>query len=131
MTLGTTLTEARKARDWTLREAARRTGIHNAHLSQIEKGVILRPSPSVLFRVAEVYGLPFDRLLRLAGYAGGDSSPAVALAFQALIGLSPELQNQAAVYLTQLRDSAEGQSPLRSEGAGTPVREVARRKKNG
>jgi transcriptional regulator with XRE-family HTH domain len=104
--LGATLAAARRRRGWTLREAARRTGVHNAHLSQIEKGVILRPSPSVLFQIGEVYGVRFDDLLKLAGYVGGDSSPAVAVAFRALIGLKPELQEEAATYLVQLKGAS-------------------------
>ena len=97
---------ARRKRGWTLREAARRTGVHNAHLSQIEKGVILRPSPSVLFQIGEVYGVRFDDLLKLAGYVGGDASPAVSVAFRALIGLKPELQEAAAAYLVHLQGAS-------------------------
>ena len=38
--LGKKLAAARAARNWSLREVERRTGIHNAHLSQIETGAI-------------------------------------------------------------------------------------------
>jgi transcriptional regulator with XRE-family HTH domain len=105
-TLGAKVAAARGRRGWTLREAARRTGVHNAHLSQIEKGVILRPSPSVLFQIGEVYGVRFDDLLKLAGYVGGDASPAVSVAFRALIGLKPELQEEAAAYLVHLQGAS-------------------------
>jgi transcriptional regulator with XRE-family HTH domain len=101
--LGRALSIARQKRRWTLREAAKQTGVHNAHLSQIEKGVILRPSPSVLFQVAQVYGLRFDELLKMAGYAEGETSPAVSVAFQALMGMSPDLQEQAARYVLRLK----------------------------
>jgi transcriptional regulator with XRE-family HTH domain len=108
-TLGSTLVEARARRSWTLREAARRLGIHNAHLSQIERGVILRPSPGVLFQIAEGYALQFEELLRMAGYTGGPTSPAVAVAFRALIGMRPEVQKQAAAYMVRLsQDSTSG-----------------------
>ena len=60
-TLKQTLKEAREEKmKWGLREAARRTGIHNAHLSQIESGVIARPDPNILFTLATAYGLDYD-----------------------------------------------------------------------
>ena len=67
-TLGARLAEARKQRGWTLREAERRTGVANAHLSQIETGAILRPSLDTMVPLAAVYGLPLDELAAQAGH---------------------------------------------------------------
>ena len=67
-TLAAQLTEARKQRGWTLREAEKRTGVSNAHLSQIETGAILRPSLDTLVPLAAVYGLPLDELAEASGH---------------------------------------------------------------
>lgn len=53
---------------------ARRTGIHNAHLPQIETGTIERSAPNVLWALAEVYDLDLQDLLRLAGHVEAAAS---------------------------------------------------------
>ena len=54
----------------------RRTGIHNAHLSQIETGAIERPAPNMLWALAEVYGLDLcRRSAALAGHVEAASDP--------------------------------------------------------
>ena len=50
-----------------LREAGRRTGISGSYLSQIERGD-RRPGPSVLKRLATLYGVDLQGLLKRAGY---------------------------------------------------------------
>ena len=50
-----------------LREVGRRTGISNSYLSQIERGD-RRPGPSVLKRLAALYGVDVQELLKRAGY---------------------------------------------------------------
>lgn len=105
--LGTMLAEARKQRDWSLREVERRTGIHNAHLSQIETGGIVRPDPNILWELARVYNLDFDELMVLAGHVRSDNRPSsgsstAAVAWRALDGLSPEQQREALEYLQRL-----------------------------
>jgi transcriptional regulator with XRE-family HTH domain len=44
------------------------TKISNAYLSQLEKGDIKNPSPHVLYNLAQVYGVPYERLMEEAGY---------------------------------------------------------------
>ena len=66
--LGKKLAAARAARNWSLREVERRTGIHNAHLSQIETGAIERPAPNMLWALAEVYELDLAELMRMSGH---------------------------------------------------------------
>ncbi len=108
MTLRETLMEARKERGWSLREVERRTGIHNAHLSQIESGGIERPDPSILFALATTYGLEYETLLRLAGHVQGDEgrprpSPYGAVAYRALSELSEDEQREVIEYIAQLK----------------------------
>lgn len=66
--LGDLLRKARAGRGWTLRQAEEVTGIHNAHLSQIETGSISRPGQPMLWSLAEAYGLEYEELLELAGH---------------------------------------------------------------
>lgn len=67
--LGQLLKKERVKRGWSLREVERRTEIANAHLSQIETGVIERPDVGVLWTLANVYGVDYPKLLRMAGHA--------------------------------------------------------------
>ena len=53
--------------DISLRGVQRLTGISNAYLSQIEKG-IRQPGPKLLKRLASLYGVSLQELLRKAGY---------------------------------------------------------------
>ena len=53
--------------DTSLRGVQRLTGVSNAYLSQIEKGV-RHPGPKLLRRLAALYGVGVQELLRKAGY---------------------------------------------------------------
>lgn len=109
-TLGQTIAQARQAKGWSLRQLERVTGIHNAHLSQIESGTIVRPEPSVLWVLSEALGVEYDRLLRLAGHVGMDRTPRRSLlgaALQALGDLTPDEQEQVLHYMDELRKRRE------------------------
>ena len=67
--VGTRLAAARKERHWSLRAAERRSGVPNAHISQIETGAIAHPGVPVLIRLATAYEIPLAGLLALAGHA--------------------------------------------------------------
>jgi len=67
--LGPHLKAVRKERKWTLREAERRSGVPNAHISQLETGAIRSPGLAVLIRLGAAYDLPLTELLALAGRA--------------------------------------------------------------
>lgn len=66
--LGANLREMRDKRKISLREMERRSGINNAYLSQLERGEVAKPTPSMLGRIAEAYEIPFDTLMGWAGY---------------------------------------------------------------
>ena len=53
--------------DTSLRGVQRLTGISNAYLSQIEKG-IRQPGPKLLRRLGVLYGVGLQELLKKAGY---------------------------------------------------------------
>jgi transcriptional regulator with XRE-family HTH domain len=71
--VGETLRRARQHLGWSLREVERRTGRPNAYLSQVERGVIRRPDPTVIWELAQLYGLNFDLLAQWSDLATQDS----------------------------------------------------------
>ena len=93
----------------TLREVEDLTEkkVSNAYLSQIEKGKILKPSPNILFALAEVYSVPYDELMELAGYisARGAREAKVEnrVATNALGSLNKDEEQQLLSYLGFLR----------------------------
>lgn len=66
-TLGQTLKKTREGVSLTLREVEESTGISNAYLSQLENDKIKKPSANVLYKLANVYKIKLDVLLKAAG----------------------------------------------------------------
>jgi HTH-type transcriptional regulator, competence development regulator len=66
--LGKVLRDARKAKGLSLRQLEADVGVSNAHLSQLETGVIEKPSMALLFSLSEALDLDYANLLDLAGY---------------------------------------------------------------
>jgi HTH-type transcriptional regulator, competence development regulator len=68
--LGAYLKDLRDAAGLTLRDVEEQTGgvVKNGYLSQIEKGIINKPSPGILFELAEVLGVSYRVLLIYAGH---------------------------------------------------------------
>jgi transcriptional regulator with XRE-family HTH domain len=66
--LGPKLRDVREGRGLSLRELERRSGVNNAYLSQLERGEVAQPTPSMLGRLAEAYGVPVATLMDWAGY---------------------------------------------------------------
>jgi transcriptional regulator with XRE-family HTH domain len=67
--LGEDLKAARLAAGRSLNGAARPAKISPAYLQKLEAGIVKNPSPPVLQRLGDVLGVPYDRLMELAGYA--------------------------------------------------------------
>jgi len=106
--LGAVLREARERHGLSLRAVERRTGIRNAHLSQLETGGIARPEMALLWDLATLYGLDFSHLLRLAGHSGGPETAGerrqrMTVALRALGELEPEDQAAALDYIAELK----------------------------
>jgi transcriptional regulator with XRE-family HTH domain len=76
------LREARSSHGMTLEAASGAAKISTAYLHKLEAGRVKTPSPHVLRRLAEVFGVPYRTLMALAGYldhsepaAGADGTP--------------------------------------------------------
>lgn len=103
--LGDLLQKERKKRGWTLRDVEQRTGIHNAHLSQIEKGAIARPAPNILFTLAALYDLPYQKLMQFAGHfttGRSNRSSLQGAALHAMEELSPTEQRRVLDYMQEV-----------------------------
>lgn len=73
--LGSVIAAARNEKGWSLRRTGDETGIHNAHLSQIETGTIKQPSQPMLYAISQALDLDFDLLLDLAGHTTSGQTP--------------------------------------------------------
>src|SRR5215207_2941206 len=92
----------------SLRDVERRTGLGNAHLSQIETDTIARPELAILWELAALYGLDFGRLAALAGHlqrpsASGRQRQRMTVALRAMSELSPAEQTEALRYMAELK----------------------------
>jgi transcriptional regulator with XRE-family HTH domain len=107
--LGALLADLRAAKGLSLREVEEATGneVSNAYLSQLENGRIRKPSPNVLHRLAEVYGVRYETLMEKAGYllppTGKDLGPRRRLAVFAIDDLTAEEEEELLKYLAFLR----------------------------
>jgi transcriptional regulator with XRE-family HTH domain len=107
-TLGDILKQARESRGLSLRAVGRATGIHNAHLSQIENNIITRPEMAMLWELAALYELDYAELLTFAGYGDGEESSGrqrrrMSVAMRAMGDLTPKQQDDALRYMAELR----------------------------
>ncbi len=58
----------RESKGLTLREVEKKTEISNAYLSQLESSKIKQPSPTTLYKLAELYGVKYEVLMEKVGY---------------------------------------------------------------
>ena len=104
--LGKVLTSARERKALTLRDVERATGVSNAYLSQLENDRIKAPSPNVLYKLAELYGVPYAAFMIAAGYPMAESAamPPNAVRLAARLGpTSLEEEDAIADYLEFIR----------------------------
>jgi transcriptional regulator with XRE-family HTH domain len=108
--LGSLLGDLRAAKRLSLREVEGATDryVSNAYLSQLEQGRIQQPSPSILQRLAAVYGVPYEALMEKAGYllpqaSGQRAGRRKRLAAFAIDDLTAEEEEKLLEYLAFLR----------------------------
>jgi transcriptional regulator with XRE-family HTH domain len=111
VSLDKVLTDIRALRGKSLREVEKATGISNAYLSQLERGDAQRPAPDKLQSLATYYEVPYEDLLRAAGYlqnsrtsprAAPDQTSAVHAALMSA-SLTPEEEEAVVKYIQFLR----------------------------
>jgi len=66
--ISTLIAGGRVAKDLSQRELARRVGISNSSLNDIEKGKVAKPDPDILRRIADELELSLQHLLKVGGY---------------------------------------------------------------
>jgi transcriptional regulator with XRE-family HTH domain len=59
---------ARERKGFTLRAVEEATGISNAYLSQLEGAKIRQPSPIILHKLSQLYGISYTTAMEYAGY---------------------------------------------------------------
>jgi HTH-type transcriptional regulator, competence development regulator len=112
-TLGEELRAARDARGLSLRAVERATGIHNAHLSQIETDSISRPDLAILWELSSFYEMDYGKLMRLAGYAAhratnGHEKEQLSVAFRTMGELNPQERKRTLAFMAELKKARSG-----------------------
>ena len=104
------LKRLRAIRKLSLREVEETTRISNAYLSQLERGEAENPSPDKLQKLAKCYGVPYEHLMKAAGYlrpsaGGGKSKPDMSRLQAALMGanLTDEEEERMLEFLEFIR----------------------------
>jgi len=73
--IGDFIKEKRKDKGISARELARRSGVSQPYLSQLENGKNDKPSPNILNKIAEVLEIPNGTVMLVAGYIEDPFNP--------------------------------------------------------
>lgn len=113
--LGQYLSNLRTMKGFTLREVEDATNkeVSNAYLSQLENGRIMKPSPNILYSLANIYGVRYEDLMKKAGYIiasseGDKTSKGSRIAAFANEKLTSEEEEELLNYLAFLRSKKKG-----------------------
>ncbi len=109
--LGIYLKSLREANSMSLRGLEEKTGISNAFLSQIESGKVKEPSPIMLYKIAEFYGVPYDALMERAGYpvlqGNRQATRAASVVFNRFGSITNDEEQALLDYLSFLRSKTK------------------------
>jgi transcriptional regulator with XRE-family HTH domain len=89
-----------------LRAVQEAVGISNAYLSQLETGKVQSPSPTILHKLSELYGIPYVTVMQEAGYPLPETVKQIdsATRLAARVGeTTPEEEDALVDYLMFLR----------------------------
>lgn len=106
-TLGEFLRKARNNTGLSLRDVEDRVKVSNAYLSQLESERIKQPSPIVLHKLSDLYGVAYSAVMRLAGYPVPKALADDSL-LHARIGALTEEEEDAVVDFVELLRSRRG-----------------------
>ncbi|HFA49475.1 MAG TPA: XRE family transcriptional regulator [Bacteroidetes bacterium] len=105
---GEYLRSIRQQRGLTLREVEAQAGVSNAYLSQLENGKVKQPSPSNLYKLAELYNVTYEDLMERVGYpvpkAAQEPRPEKPMAHNRLGKLSSDEEEELIDYLSFIRN---------------------------
>jgi transcriptional regulator with XRE-family HTH domain len=108
--LGSYLRQLREGLEMSLRDVEEETKkqVSNAYLSQLENGKIAQPSPSILDVLSTAYGVPYEKLMKEAGYIKSQAGTSQSrrrsnAATYAIEDLNPEEERALRAYLQVLR----------------------------
>ena len=108
--LGDELKQARTVRGLSLDAAGRAAQISQGYLHKLEAGRVNTPSPRVLERLGTVLGIPYERLMELAGYV--PPRPQEATMPRATAPTNHELARLLEAVLKELIELKHGQHQL-------------------
>ena len=119
MGLAEQLRRIRMVKKVSLREVEKATRISNAYLSQLESGNATNPSPHILHKLAEFYGVPYTSLMKTAGYleetpqeaGNGSQAPTSIQAVLMAAKLTDEETAMVADYIEYLRSRQKKGKP--------------------
>lgn len=113
--LGSRLRSLREQRGKSLREIERVSSINSGYLSQLERGAVAQPTPSMIQRLSEAYDVPLPELMSWAGYSMPESkmTPSQARALKYIGDPSDEEVEAIRAVLDVLRKRS-GFDPARS-----------------
>lgn len=102
---GPFMKDLRRSRKFTLRDVEKITEgkISNAYLSQLENGIIEKPSAMMLHRLASAYAVDYNLMMEKAGLISESATPTNRVATSILGELSYEEEEQLLQYLSFLR----------------------------
>lgn len=102
--LGGFLASLRSAMGLSLREVEQATNkvASNAYLSQLEHNKVSKPSPNILYALANFYNVPYEEMMAKAGYFTSERVHARASTFS-IDNVTPEEQAALRDYLAFLR----------------------------
>lgn len=83
--IGEYIRKKRMERGLSARELARRSGVSQPYLSQLENGKNENPSIEILKKLAKALNISYVELMAIAGYMGDISKEADAITFQILM----------------------------------------------
>lgn len=114
---GLYLKTLREGKKMSLRgvEEASEKEVSNAYLSQLENGKIAKPSPHILHKLAEVYGVDYSKLMERVGYISPSSKKNQSkkhgkAATFAIENLTSNEENELLEYLAFIRTKRKGNS---------------------
>ena len=117
-TLAEVLKEIRGIRGYSLRKVEDKTKISNAYLFQLESGKAENPSPHILFKLAKCYEIPYEELMKAAGYIQmhtDTGKPSKVSAFQAaLMGAGLDLNEDEEKKIVEYIKFVRSQRPRRT-----------------